>query len=497
MSTLRSIGKWFFRFCLLVILIVAVTWLSVHVSRAYYLRQAQQPPSAFIVENAPVIALTHARVIDGTGARVQDEQTLILANGAIADVGPTASLAVPAGARVINLSGKTVFPGLVMLHEHLFTTSPDNRPSKRLLVEQPVSFPLLYLASGVTTMRTTGSIDLAADIAIKRAIDSGRRPGPDIVLTAPYLEGQPLLFSQMHPLADADEARRAVDAAAAQGVTWFKAYMHITPEELQAAIDEAHSKGLKVTGHLCSVGFTDAADMGIDGLEHGIMVDTEFFPGKQPGVCPEDHAAIADLAKRIDIDSPEVQAVIHHLIERHVTITSTLAVDEDFGGDPQPMSGLEGREQRALCWRCWMEYLTIRRFLLPKITLPNLSAKQMRFEREFVAAGGMLVAGSDPTGDGGTVAGYADQREIELLVKAGFPPVDAIHIATLNGAEVLAQSDRIGSIAKGKQADLVVVTGDPSTNISDIRNVDLVFRKGIGYSSAKLFGATKGLVGVE
>jgi imidazolonepropionase-like amidohydrolase len=497
MSIVRSIGKWFLRFCLLVILVVALTLLSVHVSRAYYLRQAQQPPSAFIVESAPVIALIHVRVIDGTGARAEDEQTLILANGTITDVGPTASIAVPAGARVIDLSGKTVFPGLVMLHEHLFTTSPDNTPSNRLLVEQPVSFPLLYLASGVTTMRTTGSIDLTADIAIKRAIDSGRQPGPDLILTAPYLESQPVDFSQMHPLANADEARRAVDAAAAQGVTWFKAYMHITPEELQAAIDEAHSKGLKVTGHLCSVGFTDAADMGIDGLEHGIMVDTEFFPGKQPGVCPEDHAAIADLAKRVDIDSPAVQAVIQHLIEHHVTITSTLAVDEDFGGDPQPMSGLEGREQRALCWRCWMEYLTIRRFVLPQITLPNLSAKQMRFEREFVAAGGMLVAGSDPTGDGGTVAGYADQREIELLVKAGFSPADAIHIATQNGAEALAQSDRIGSIAKGKQADLVVVTGDPSTNISDVRNVDIVFRKGIGYSSAKLFGATKGLVGVE
>ena len=497
MSTLRAIGKWFLRFCLLVILIVAFIWLSVHVSRTYYLRQAQQPPSAFIVENAPVIALIHARIIDGTGARAQDEQTLLLAKGTIADLGPTASLAVPAGARVLDLSGKTVFPGLVMLHEHLFTTSPNSTPSKLLLVEQPVSFPLLYLASGVTTMRTAGSIDLSGDIAVKRAIDSGRQPGPDIVLTAPYLEGQPPLFSQMHPLANPDEARRAVDAAAAQGVTWFKAYMHITPEELQAAIDEAHSKGLKVTGHLCSVGFTDAADMGIDGLEHGILVDTEFFPGKQPGVCPENNVAIADLVKRVDVDSPAVQAVIQHLIEHHVTITSTLAVDEDFGGDPQPMSGLEGREQRALCWRCWMEYLTIRRFVLPKVAFANLSTKQMRFEREFAGAGGMLVAGSDPTGDGGTVAGYADQREIELLVRAGFSPVEAIHIATQNGAEVLAQRDRIGSIAKGKQADLVVVTGDPSTNISDIRNVDLVFRKGIGYSSAKLFGATKGLVGVE
>jgi imidazolonepropionase-like amidohydrolase len=497
MSTLGTIRKWFFRFFLLVIILVAFTWMGVHVSRAYYLRQAQQPPSAFIVESAPVIVLTHARVIDGTASPALDDQTLILNNGTIADFGPSASVTVPPAARVIDLSGKTVFPGLVMLHEHLFTTSPDSLPSKLLLIEQPVSFPLLYLASGVTTMRTTGSIDLPGDIAIKRAIDSGRQPGPDVVLTAPYLEGQPPLFSQMHALANPDEARRAVDAAAAQGVTWFKAYMHITPEELKAAIDEAHGKGLKVTGHLCSIGFTDAADMGIDGLEHGIVVDTEFFPAKTAGVCPENNVAIADLASRLDIDSPEVQAVIHHLIEHHVAITSTLAVDEDFGGDPQPMSGLEGREQRALCWRCWLQYLTIRRFVLPKIAMPNLSAKQMRFEHEFVAAGGTLVAGSDPTGDGGTVAGYADQREIELLVKAGFTPVEAIHIATQNGAEVLGQNDRIGTIAKGKQADLVVVNGDPSANISDIRNVDIVFRRGVGYSSAKLFGAIKGLVGVE
>ena len=370
-------------------------------------------------------------------------------------------------------------------------------PSKPLLVEQRVSFPLMYLAAGVTTIRTAGSIDLPADIAIKRAVDSGQQPGPEIVLTAPYLESQPLIFPQMQALANADEARRAVDAGFEQGVTWFKAYMHITPEELKAAIDEAHSKGLKITGHLCSIGFSEAADMGIDGLEHGILVDTEFFPAKQSGVCPENNVAVADLAKRVDVDSPEVQAVIHHLVEHHVTITSTLAVDEDFGGDPQPMSGLKGREQRALCWRCWLQYLIIRRFVLPKASYANLSAKQMRFEYEFASAGGTLVAGSDPTGDGGTVAGYADQREIELLVRAGFTPVEAIHIATQNGAEVLGESDRIGTIAEGKQADLVVVSGDPSTNISDIRNVDLVFRKGIGYSSAKLFGAINGLVGVE
>jgi len=497
MSTLRTIGKWFFRLCLLVILLGAFTWIGIHVKRAYYLRIAQQPPSAFIVENAPVIALTHVRVIDGTASPAQDAQTLILDNGTIVDLGPSSSVLVPQGARVLDLSGKTVFPGLVMLHEHLFTTSPDSTPSKLLVVEQPVSFPLLYLAGGVTTLRTTGSIDAQADLAIKRVIDSGQRPGPDMFLTGPYLEAEPRLFSQMHALANPDEARRAVDEGAAEGMTSFKAYIHITPEELKAAIDEAHAKGLKITGHLCSVGFTEAADMGIDGLEHGLAVDTEFLPGKQPGVCPPDREATKDLDERLDVESPEVQRMIHHLVDRHVAVTSTMAVFEDFTGEPQPTSALEGRELRAMCFKTELIYRIIRAFVLTKIPPGHAMAKEMQFERDFVAAGGLLLAGSDPTGDGGTLAGYADQREIELLVKAGFTPVQAIHIATANGAEYLGQSARIGTIAKGKQADLVIVSGDPSKNISDIRNVDLVFRKGIGYSSAKLFDAVNGLVGVQ
>ncbi len=497
MSAFRSFWKWVFRASLFVILVLVLVWAGTRISRAYHLRAAQRPPSAFIVENAPVIALIHARMIDGTGSPALENQAVILDNGKIADLGPSSSVSVPPGARVLDLSGKTVFPGLVMLHEHLFTISPDSKPSKILLVEQPVSFPLLYLAAGVTTLRTAGSIDAQADLAIKRAIDSGQHPGPDMFLTAPYLESNPLTFSQMHALASPDEVRRAVDHGAAEGMTSFKAYIHLTPEELKAAIDEAHSKGLKITGHLCSVGFTEAADMGIDGLEHGLGVDTEFFPGKQPGVCPPDRAAEKDFDARVDVESPEVQRLIHHLVERHVAITSTMAVFEDATDNLQPMSALEDREMRALCFKSALIYRIIRKVVLPRIVMHHLMGKEMQFERDFVAAGGLLLAGSDPTGDGGTVAGYADQREIELLVKAGFTPVEAIHIATANGAEYLGQNDRIGTIAKGKQADLVVVTGDPSKNVSDIRSVNIVFRNGVGYSSAKLFQAVRGLVGVD
>ena len=176
MSAVRTIFKWIFRFSLVVILLLGFAWAGIRISRAYHLRAALQPPSAFMVENAPVIALIHARVIDGTASPAQDDQTLILENGMINDVGPSSSIKVPAGARVIDLSGKTVFPGLVMLHEHLFTISPDSTPKKILVVEQPVSFPLMYLAAGVTTLRTTGSM-----ISASRPRDKERhrlRPAP-------------------------------------------------------------------------------------------------------------------------------------------------------------------------------------------------------------------------------------------------------------------------------------------------------------------------------
>jgi len=505
MSARRTIWKWIFRASLFVILILVVLWVGIRISWAHYRKIALQPPSAFIVENAPVIALIHARIIDGTGSPELEDQTIVLDGGKIAGVGPSSSVSVPPGARVLDLSGKTVFPGLVMLHEHLFTTSSSiSAAIHRIptLEEESVPFPLMYLAAGVTTMRTTGSIDPEADLALKREIDSGQRPGPDMFLTAPYLEGKPspesapYSYPQMRQLTDAADARRSVDFWASKGMTSFKAYVNITPSELKAAIDEAHGKGLKITGHLCSVGFTEAADMDIDNLEHGIAMDEEFYPDKRPGLCPSFVKAIGYFDTQLDISSPKVQMMIRHLVERHVAVTSTLAVAEDFSGSPHPLDWMDDREERALGWRSWLMYRMIRR-QFQKHPYSNSLTKEMQFERDFSAAGGLLLAGCDPTGDGGTLAGYGDQREIELLVRAGFTPVEAIHIATANGAEFLGQSSRIGTLAKGKQADLVIVAGDPSKQISDIRNVDLVFRDGVGYSSPKLFAAVRGLVGVQ
>jgi len=441
----------------------------------------------FVAVQAPVVALTHVRVIDGTGAPARADQTILVRDGKIAAIGG----AIPAGAKVLDLTGDTVLPGLVMLHEHMFYPAGGNTYN-----EQAFSFPRLYLAGGVTSMRTTGSVEPYADLNIKQEIDAGRMVGPEMYPTGPYLEGSPSIGPQLHSLKDAAEAEAFVHYWASVGIQNWKAYMHITHDELAAAITTAHSLGQKLTGHLCSVGFREAAALGIDDLEHGFVVDTEFVPGKQLNQCPAQSTTFATNAK-LDIQGPEVQATIHDLIQHHVAVTSTLAVFETFVPNRPP---LDPRVINALSPLARVNYLEYRARVAggaAKSVWPVLFQKELDFERSFARQGGLLLAGLDPTGGGGVVAGFGDQREMELLVEAGFTPLEAIHIATYNGAQYLGILNRVGTIAVGKQADLMVVRGNPGADIHDIENVQWVFKRGVGYDSAKLIDSARDAVGMH
>jgi enamidase len=451
---------------------------------------AQTPnPSAranFVKIDAPVIALTHARVIDGTGAPARENQTLIIRDGNIAAVGEASSIQLPAGATIIDLSGRSVIPGLVMMHEHLYyTTGPG------VYGQLGTSFSRLYLAGGVTTMRTGGNVNGIMDINLARRIAAGELAGPSIDATAPYLNG-PNTFLQMHAVKTAEEARQHVAYWAGQGSTSLKAYMQVSREALKAGIDEAHRRGLKVTGHLCSVTYGEAADLGIDNLEHGFFAATDFVPDKQPDVCPGQgvgQQAVAALSE----SSAAFQALVRKLIDQHVALTSTLTVFETFTkGRPTP----PGLDVLTPSLRDAFMRAYDRAQQNQQSVYTTLFAKGMALERAFAKAGGTLLAGTDPTGSGGVVPGYSDQRQIELLVEAGFSPVEAISIGTLNGAEYLGRESRIGSVAAGKQADLVVVLGDPSKAIGDIRRVETVFKNGVGYDPQKLIDSVKGQVGV-
>src|SRR3984957_3048770 len=462
---------------------------------------AQQTPSPltpYIKENAPVMVLEHVTIIDGTGAAPQLDMRIVISSHKIISVQPdNPSTPVPDGAKVLDLTGKTVIPGIVGMHEHLFYPLP-NQPDAghALYAEMADSAPRLYLAGGVTTARTAGSVEPYTDLELKKQIDAGLIPGPKLDVTGPYLEGVGTFALQMHQLTDADDAGRAVDYWAAEGVTSFKAYNYITADELKMAIHHAHFRGLKITGHLCSIGFKEAADMGIDNLEHGIVVDTEFYSGKQPDICPDFRAAEKELESIVDISGPQVQDMIRDLVVHHVAITSTLAILETSIPNRPPLA-IENRELKTLTPDAARSYLAARARVAERGGSPKILQVEMQFEREFVAAGGLLMAGCDPTGYGGVVPGFGDQRNIELLVDAGFPPVKAIEVATLNGARYMGREASIGSIAPGKTADLVVLGGNPAENIANIEKVETVFKDGVGYDPAKLIQSVTGLVGLR
>ncbi len=448
----------------------------------------------FIKVSAPVIALTHVRVIDGTGSPARTDQTIVISGDKIQSIGDSASTIAPAGAQILDLTGKTVIPGLVGMHEHLFYPA-GGRTAVALYNEMGFSFPRLYLAGGVTSMRTTGSIQPYTDLELKKLIDAGMLVGPKINVTGPYLEGVGSFTPNMHELTGPDDARETVNYWADEGVTTFKAYMHITRAELAAAVDAAHKRHLTITGHLCSIGFKEAAALGIDDLEHGLMVDTEFDPGKTPDVCPSQQLTAQTLAK-IDIEGALVQDTIHDLVAHHVAVTSTIVIFETDAPNQPP---LERRVIDAMLPEAAIAYLGTRALIggNPNSPWPVLLKKEMQFEYDFVKAGGLLLAGEDPTGYGGVLAGFGDQREMELLVQAGFTPAEAIHIYTENGARFLGEDDHIGTLAAGKQADIVVIDGDPSANINDIEKTDIVFRDGVGYDSAKLIDSVRGTVGLH
>ena len=440
----------------------------------------------FVEVGEPVVALTGVQVVDGTGSPAASGRTILIRDGRIAAVGPDAEVEVPDGARVLNLAGHTVVPGFVGLHDHTFYMTRGRR------VQLNFSAPRLYLASGVTTIRTTGAFSPYSELNLKRSIQEGQEIGPRMFITGPYLSGAGAM-SQMFQVSTPEDARRVVAYWADEGVDWFKAYTRIGDEELAAAIDEAHRRGVRVTGHLCSVSFREAVAMGIDNIEHGFFTNSDYVPGKQPGVCPP---SVRQSLLEVDIDGEEVAATIREMVEQGVAMTSTLPVYELAIPNRPP---LEQRVLDMLAPGARDEYLQSRADVAARDDAPmaELFPKAQAFERLFVEAGGLLAAGVDPTGMGGALPGYGDQRNYELLLESGFSPEQVIRIMSLNGARVLGEDDRFGSIEPGKLADLVVIDGDPVRREAEIRNVTLVFKEGVGYDASALADSVRGLVGLR
>lgn len=445
--------------------------------------QGQRP---YVTVDAPVVALTHVRLIDGTGAAPREGQTILIRDGRIAAAGADGAVTIPSGATVLDLAGHTVTPGFVGLHEHTYF-----RQTTRT-TQMTVSGPLAYLASGVTTIRTAGSMFPYQELNMQRAIARGDLPGPRMHITGPYLNGAAGPESMNRGLETPAEARRVVAYWAEEGATWLKLQGNLSRAIAGAIIDEAHRHRMKVTGHLCSLTFGEAAALGIDALEHGFITNSAYVAGKQPDRCPA-----GNMRDQVDVDvaSAPVQASIRELVERKVALTSTLAVYETFSPGrfrlhPQAMELLAPDTRREV----EETYAALGKDGL--VVPDRLLKKMMAWERDFVKAGGLLGAGVDPWGTG-MLPGFGDLRNYELLVEAGFTPAEAVQVMSLNGARILGEEAQRGSIATGKAADLVVIRGNPVTTPADIYRVVTVFRDGVGYDSARMLGAAKGLVGIR
>lgn len=435
----------------------------------------------------------NALLIDGKGNPAKPHQTVIVRDGKINWAGDDAKAILPKAAKIIELNGKTLMPGLVMLHEHMYVSAHSMETRQAIAHQLPATFPRLYLAAGATTIRTAGNIEPYSDLNLKKDIDAGRIPGPSMEVTAPYLEGNQSLFQQMNKLDKPEDAVSFVNYWADQGFTSFKGYMFVDKPTLKAAIEAVHKRKLKITAHLCAVTYREAAEMGIDQLEHGFFASTDFVKDKKENQCPPGaDESIANL----NVESDSAKNLLQFLINKKTIITSTLAVFEGFNTtQPAPSSEL-------------LSYFSpdSRDFYL-KLFARIKSAKapsdddkafsnNAKMEKMFYEMGGLLTVGTDPTGNGGTIAGFGNWRAVELLVEAdGFTPLEAIKISTLNGAIALGFDKNIGTIEIGKSADLLIIDGDPSKNISDIRKVQIVFKNGVGYNSKKLFESVKGKVG--
>jgi hypothetical protein len=440
----------------------------------------------YVSVNAPVVALTHVRVVDGTGAPAREDQTIIVRDSRIEAVGSASTAKIPAGAQVLDLTGSTVIPGLVGLHEHTWFGG------MQVSTPMSVTAPLLYLGLGVTTAMTAGTMFAYQELNLQRAVDAGVVPGPRFLIAGPYLSaGPPSAASGDRLLTTPEETRRVIAYWASEGATWFKFLGGETRAELAAGIKEAHARGLKVTGHLCSITFTEASELGIDLLQHGFITNSDYVPGKKPDVCPPENMKVqAD----VDVNSPEVQASIRAIVSHGTAVASTLGVYETFVPE---RAHLDSAAMEMLSPAARAEVQANNAGLAQSgFTVPvRLLKKMMEWERAFVRAGGLLGAGCDPWGTG-YLPGFGDLRNYEMLIEAGFTAEETVRIMTLNGARIVGKDKETGSIVPGKMADLVVIRGNPVQTPHDIYNVVTVFKGGVGYDSMKLREGAKGRVGV-
>jgi len=472
---------------LLSVCLVFITVLCSSERRDSYQQSAQRSPiysisehiKPFVSHNESMIALVNATLINGNGSSALINQTIVIENGVFTAIGEQEEISIPDSAFILDVEGKTLIPGIIGVHNHLHIPGfPD--------IGEVAS--KLYLASGVTTIQTCGAARPYREIELSRAIQNQDIIGPEIIPSAPYFTGPGGSAAMIIPRSE----QHIVDTMAhwlEQGVSWFKVYRHTRPEHLKIIIEQAHKNNAKVTGHFCSITFQEAVNMGIDGIEHGLNSASDFRTNKDIGICNGGRSYIDVL----DISSDQVKNLHQSMIDNNVHLNSTLSIYE--AGIPERAFADE-RSLKAMSPELVIQYQQRReRFDETNSTIDRLARLRriMEFEYQFFQMGGLLGSGVDPGRH--NLPGYGDQRNFELFIEAGFTAEEAIKVMSSNGAEILERDD-IGTIKVGIKADFVILNGDLRSDPSVIRNVEFVFKNGVGYDPELIIEETHGQVGI-
>jgi len=397
--------------------------------------------------DAGVIILEGATVIDGTGNLPKPNATIVINGSKIAYLSSEAAnsynLNFSAAKSVINLTGKYIIPGLFDMHAHVANVrknSYNQNESEYML--------LMLLTHGVTTIRNPGG-PTEQSVALRENVSEGKIEGPQIFTAGQLLNTPqiPIPFVERQVQTEQD-VRQEVRTQAAAGVDYVKLYVGLTPELVQAAIKEAHSNGIKVIGHLYLTSWTYAANLGIDALTHGVPVSPSLLSKEnqqkflEAGDHPFNHFLWLDL---VDLNGPEINEMIKALVNNNIPVDPTLDIYEAM---------IKEEPQYQYLW--------------PKI----LQLTKMLYDN-----GVTILSGSDiPNFE--LVPGASLHHELELLVEAGIPPLEVIKIATRNGAQALGIEKDVGTIVPGKQADMMILSDNPMDDISNTKKIEAVISDG-------------------
>jgi hypothetical protein len=425
-------------------------------------------PDAF-AQTKRILPQTEASVfrcgllIDPASGRILREAVIVTAGGKILWIGEAGSARLPEAFKVVDFSAKTVIPGLIDTHGHLFGGLVKRHSSCDLLAP-------LFLAAGVTTVRSPGSMEPEGDMGLRNRIDSGRLLGPRYFHSGPYIEGDPVTVGWMNPVRTTEEVRLKIEEWIKAGATSVKVYANMKGDLLRTAIEFGHLQGVKVIGHLGATPWKEAILMGIDELFHGILALPEITPADTAAKDPKDpYAWLAS----VDLARPEVQDILRLAAEAGVVLTPTAVVLEPLDIATQHLD----EEKRFLTPEAWAK--VEERIAKPFISNgPQVMAKIRQFIKMAHDAGCVLSTGTDQVGFT-LLPGFGLWREMEIFAEAGLPPMDVLRAATINGARAIGRSDLLGSLEAGKLADFVVLDGNPLEDIRRVRSVHRVVKGGV------------------